>query len=254
MQATKMILTLVVLIEVSHLLQLQAALSAIKMKITLTRLFTFLLTITLLFSCSLDNKKSCTKVSIKNNMMQKNQPSKILWLKYGMTPPNEEELIIAARKLGFEYGGSLGCSLKSSTIDSINKNNKMVDSILTKTIGKEWRIKWEHIADSLFFLKNQRPQAPKKMANIPAGAFWIGGVDGGNWCLINNINTKAKTVNLRIYNDFNGKLLMNKNFKLNCNPDVGINWNNLKEQIDYFDGQLVYLSVLGADGNYCYFE
>ena len=159
----------------------------------------------MLFSCSLDNKESNAKIGSKNNIIEEQQHPKIRWQKYGMTPPNEEELKIAARNLGFEYEGTLGCSLKSSTIDSINNNNTKVDSILTKTIGKEWKIKWEHIADSLFFLKNPRPQAPKKIANIPAEAFWIGGVDGGQWYLIKNINKKAKTVHLKIYHDFTGK-------------------------------------------------
>jgi hypothetical protein len=30
---------------------------------------------------------------------------------------------------------------------------------------------------------------PKKLTNIPNGAFWKGGIDGGNWFLIERINT-----------------------------------------------------------------
>jgi hypothetical protein len=97
---------------------------------------------------------------------------------------------------------------------------------------------------------------PEKVKSIPDKAFWVGGVDGGNWYLLDFINKSRKEAFFKIYNDYTGELIESKKFKLKCDNDDGINWNDLKGQINAFDGERILLEIKGKEGTskYCDFE
>jgi hypothetical protein len=82
---------------------------------------------------------------------------------------------------------------------------------------------------------------PKKQSNIPDSAFWKGGIDGGNWFLINNINNHRNLVNISIYNDQDGSLIKTKTFMLICNASKMTFIEDLKQQINFYDGEKIYL-------------
>lgn len=92
------------------------------------------------------------------------------------------------------------------------------------------------------------------VSNIPKEAFWVGGDDGGNWYLIGNIDEKENTIQFKIYNDYTGDLIVDKAFKLHCENDTEIKWNNIKEQINFFNGKIICLTIINKNNKYCYFE
>ncbi len=100
----------------------------------------------------------------------------------------------------------------------------------------------------------QKTNQPAKVANIPKDAFWIGGADGGQWYLIGIIDKQAKTVQFKIYNDYDGHLLFDKYFKLICDSDVEVDLTTLQTQINTFDGSRILLISTNKDNKYCYFE
>ena len=98
--------------------------------------------------------------------------------------------------------------------------------------------------------------ASDKPKNISDKAFWVGGADGGNWYLVDSINKSRKEASIKVYNDYTGELIVSKTFKMKCINDDGINWDNLREQINAFDGEKIQLEIKGKGGTsrYCYFE
>jgi hypothetical protein len=101
---------------------------------------------------------------------------------------------------------------------------------------------------------NKADIIPKRISNIPIDAFWVGGVDGGQWYRIDSINTTEKSIHFKIYNDFNGNLVIDKKFKLHCDNDPEIKWDYIRGQINAFDGQRILLTIINKDHKYCYFE
>ena len=81
-----------------------------------------------------------------------------------------------------------------------------------------------------------------KPKNVPSGAFWAGGVDGGNWFLVKQINTYANEATIEIYNDQNGSLISSKTFTLICSKNHSMKIDNLKDQITAFDGANIQLT------------
>lgn len=82
----------------------------------------------------------------------------------------------------------------------------------------------------LFYLKggfNNPCLPPVRPVTVPKDAIWSGDCDGGNW--IELVEIKNNRYRFRIYQDYNGVLLMDANFKSNCNKcsiDM-YNWKNL---------------------------
>lgn len=97
---------------------------------------------------------------------------------------------------------------------------------------------------------------PKKVKGIPDSVFWAGGVDGGNWYLIDSFNKTRKEASIKVYDDAIGELLISKTFKMSCINEDGVNWNNLSEQFNAFDGEKIQLLIKGKDNSYryCYFK
>ena len=81
-----------------------------------------------------------------------------------------------------------------------------------------------------------------KPKNVPAGAFWAGGVDGGNWFVVKQINNLRNEASIEVYNDQDGSLLLSKSFILTCPTDNQILIDSLKEQINFFDGTKIFLT------------
>lgn len=106
----------------------------------------------------------------------------------------------------------------------------------------------------LFSYQTHKTSPPEKIKGIPQNAFWVGGIDGGSWYLIKNIDSIEQTALFKIYHDTNGEIWINKKLKLNCSSNTSINWSNLKSNINAFDGNRVYLLKTKDIGKECFFE
>lgn len=89
--------------------------------------------------------------------------------------------------------------------------------------------------------KRQEEITPVKAKGIPEKAFWVGGLDGGNWYLVDFIHPHKNGAQIRVYNDHDGSLIISKRFSLACPVDNLIWIENLEEQINSFDGEKIYL-------------
>lgn len=113
---------------------------------------------------------------------------------------------------------------------------------------------------SIFFCscieKGKHFNTPEKAKGIPENAFWAGGMDGGNWYLIDSSKKSRKEATIRVFNDQNGDQIISKTFRMECINEDGIDWNNLKSQIVSFDGEKILLEIKGSGSvrRYCYFE
>lgn len=94
---------------------------------------------------------------------------------------------------------------------------------------------------------------PKKIKNIPEKAFWVGGSDGGNWYLVDSIVNEKNKAQIRVYNDNNGSLIISKWFKLICQPSNQLLIENLKRQINAFDGERILLIPVNGEKS-CWLE
>ena len=92
----------------------------------------------------------------------------------------------------------------------------------------------------------------KKPLSIPNEAFWKMGIDDDYWFLIGEIDNNKKQVNIKIFDDFKGELLLNKTFELNCNVDIDL--KNLKNEITFFNGNEIYLKTEDNEGGNCYLK
>lgn len=97
----------------------------------------------------------------------------------------------------------------------------------------------------------------KKPKNIPSNAFWVGGVDGGNWFLIKKIHPHKNCASIDIYNEHNGNIIISKKFFLVCALDTpSFNQNqyfhildSLQANIIAFDGTSIILKTIFNNKN-----
>jgi hypothetical protein len=82
---------------------------------------------------------------------------------------------------------------------------------------------------------------PIRKNGIPNDAFWVGGVDGGNWYEVKSVHPHKNNAVIRIYNDQDGSLIVSKRFILVCPSDKPMWIDELKHQIIAFDGEKIYL-------------
>jgi len=101
--------------------------------------------------------------------------------------------------------------------------------------------------------KKEEAKSPLRVKGIPEKAFWIGGVDGGNWYLIEDIYDHRNSAFIKVYSDNDGSLMISKKFDLICHLDNQTLIENLKEQIDAFDGERIYLKSFDGKKN-CYLQ
>jgi hypothetical protein len=95
---------------------------------------------------------------------------------------------------------------------------------------------------------------PEKQLGIPQEAFWIGGSDGGAWFIIDSLNSENQSALIKIYNDNSGDLIESRYFKLSCTSVNAVDWNDIKNEIDGFDGHRILLKNTKQRDRTCYFE
>ena len=96
-------------------------------------------------------------------------------------------------------------------------------------------------------------KTPARINGIPEKAFWVGGVDGGNWYFVDYVHAHKNNAVIKVYNDIDGSLIMSKKFILICPNDNQMLLGNLQEQISAFDGEKIYLKA--SDGQTsCYLQ
>lgn len=61
------------------------------------------------------------------------------------------------------------------------------------------------------------PETPERIGQVPVSARWIGGCDGGLWYNIIEESPKEKKYLIGIYFDYNGELIIEKEFYLKSN-------------------------------------
>jgi hypothetical protein len=84
---------------------------------------------------------------------------------------------------------------------------------------------------------------PKRLANIPKQAEWVGGVDGGNWYQIKKVISK-NTFNIKVYNEKTGEIEVDAVFVLNPNcPFKEIDSMLLIKSINGYDGEKILVSL-----------
>lgn len=90
---------------------------------------------------------------------------------------------------------------------------------------------------------------PARVNGIPEQAFWVGGVDGGNWFLVDKVHDHRNNALIKVYNDNDGSLIVSKRFMLICSADNQILIEDLQKQINGFDGEKILLkSPIGKMG------
>lgn len=100
---------------------------------------------------------------------------------------------------------------------------------------------------------------PERLSNIPEGAIWKGGVDGGNWYYL--LGKQDSIYKIEIYNDYNGesfnKDLFNneKNFVIceECKGQIDT-VSNILQHISYYGGDKIYLNFNDKNNKLCYLE
>jgi hypothetical protein len=104
----------------------------------------------------------------------------------------------------------------------------------------------------VYCLHVKRNYAPRKLANIPTPATWIGGADGGTWFLIDKV-VSNDAFRIKLYNDNNGELITNSIFLLNNGCSLKeIDSIHLLNYIEGYDGREILLNVPSAGGKTCF--
>jgi hypothetical protein len=94
---------------------------------------------------------------------------------------------------------------------------------------------------------------PIRKKGIPNNAFWAGGVDGGNWYMIESVHPHKNNAVIRIYSDQDGSMIVSKKFILVCPSGKQMWIDDLKNQITGFDGEKIYLKSM-TDGSNCWLQ
>jgi len=98
----------------------------------------------------------------------------------------------------------------------------------------------------MYSCNSKKPSPPEKHPNIPAKAFWRGGIDGGDWFECKKMTLKVG-LHCNIYHDFTGQKIVEADFI----PSKKIK-SIVIEDIKSFDGKDMYLKnnvVLVIDGS-----
>ena len=77
---------------------------------------------------------------------------------------------------------------------------------------------------------------PVRLNNIPQETIWRGGIDEGFWFQLVGIDTIEETYRIRIYNDYNGELVIDADFENNHHCDTKYPLNkDIFQYISYFE-------------------
>ena len=92
--------------------------------------------------------------------------------------------------------------------------------------------------------KHNDEDSVSKRKNIPSDAFFVKGNIGGYWCQA-KVHDHKNNAFLNVYDGLTGKLLKAKRFSVICIVHGNPLWiDDLKNQIDYFDGEKFHLKRL----------
>jgi len=86
---------------------------------------------------------------------------------------------------------------------------------------------------------NQKNKTPERLSNIPKEAVWKGGEDGGFWFLNVSQAKDKNIIRLKVFNDYDGELILDADFKIPENCEVPT--NSIVDNINYFDFEKIVL-------------
>ncbi len=87
--------------------------------------------------------------------------------------------------------------------------------------------------------------APKKPKSVPTDAFWVGGIDGGNFIFVSKHEDKDSLFSVKIYNDYTGDLEYTGVLKYSGNKTIEKSLND-HSLYQGWDGEKLHF----ADGEY----
>ncbi len=149
----------------------------------------------------------------------KNNPQ-IVYVGESMLTP--ADLNIVSKKYGFEIVG-FGCTLNAVEENGIEIYNSQMKKYLDEINKTGWKSEYKKSIDSLM-----------KLTNIPKTAFWIEKNGTGHWY---NVDSKKYNIaNIQIFDKY-GELIKKGRFRLICPIDEVEYIEDLKSQIEFFDGE-----------------
>jgi len=88
---------------------------------------------------------------------------------------------------------------------------------------------------------DRRKETESKPAIIPADAFFVKGKNRNYWCQA-DVHDHRNNAFIKLYDAKSGKLIQGKRFMVICKLEGNPIWiEDLKTQIDYFDGEKFHL-------------
>ena len=149
------------------------------------------------------------------------------------------------RENGIEYDDSINLLvfLKNGKSIKISEVSRGIGdfSNLRNLISKESAefIKTENGTNVL--VENINGKLVKRVGGIPKNAFFAEKEDNRNWFLINSIHNHKNNAQISIYDYETGELILNKRFLKICPIDELKFIENLKKEIDFYDGEKIQL-------------
>lgn len=101
--------------------------------------------------------------------------------------------------------------------------------------------------------EKDKNKTPARLKDIPDKAFWVGGVDSGNWFYVDYVHAHRNNAVIKVYNGQDGSLIISKKFILICPVGVQMLIDNLQEQISAFDREKIYLKSTNGKKS-CYLQ
>ena len=90
-------------------------------------------------------------------------------------------------------------------------------------------------------VENINGKLVKRVGGIPKNAFFAEKEDNRNWFLINSIHNHKNNAQISIYDYETGELILNKRFFKICPIDELKFIEDLKKEIDFYDGEKIQL-------------
>ncbi|WP_424002493.1 hypothetical protein [Maribacter sp. IgM3_T14_3] len=81
----------------------------------------------------------------------------------------------------------------------------------------------------------------EKIVNLPESVFWIGTKGKGNWYNIEFVNSHRNHALISVYDGENKELIIKKRFMKICPSDNLKFIEDLKSEIDFYDGKRIQL-------------
>ncbi|GAA4952726.1 hypothetical protein GCM10023314_27830 [Algibacter agarivorans] len=149
------------------------------------------------------------------------------------------------RENGIEYDDSInllvflknGKSIKISEVSRRIGDFSNLRNLISKESAKF--IKTENGTNVL--VENINGKLVKRVGGIPYNAFFAEKENNSNWFLINSIHNHKNNAQISIYDYETGELILNKRFFKICPIDELKLIEDLKREIEFFDGEKIQL-------------